>query len=75
MNFQFFYIFFIFFWYVKVQAYDADEGENAELKYSLRSSEVEGDLPITIDSASGWIHTTRTLDRESHNKFQFQVFI
>lgn len=62
---------------VRVQAYDADEGENAVLTYSIGSRDWKGantdDMPVTVDEKSGWIHTTRLLDRETHNKFQFQV--
>ncbi|KAG8278057.1 Cadherin EGF LAG seven-pass G-type receptor 2 [Homalodisca vitripennis] len=62
---------------VRVQAYDADEGQNAELTYSVSGRDWEGgstnDLPITVDNQTGWIHTTRLLDRETHAKFQFQV--
>lgn len=62
---------------VKVQAYDADEGQNAELTYSVSGRDWEGvstsDLPITVDNKTGWIHTTRALDRETHAKFQLQV--
>lgn len=60
-----------------MQAYDADESENAALTYSVSARDWDGastnDLPVTIDEKSGWIHTTRALDRETHNKFQFQV--
>ncbi|RZF39681.1 hypothetical protein LSTR_LSTR015378 [Laodelphax striatellus] len=59
---------------VRVQAYDADEGENAVIKYSLRpNSGSTTDLPITVDSDTGWLHTNRALDREQNAKFQFQV--
>lgn len=61
----------------QVQAYDADEGENAELKYSIAERFVQGvptnDLPIAVDESTGWIHTTRALDREVNSKYQFQV--
>lgn len=30
-------------------------------------------LPITIDEKSGWVCTTRLLDRENNPKYQFQV--
>jgi cadherin EGF LAG seven-pass G-type receptor 1 len=60
-----------------VQAYDADEGQNAELTYSIGGRDWEGastsDLPITVDNKTGWIYTVRELDRETHAKFQFQV--
>ncbi|KAI5754092.1 hypothetical protein M8J77_005676 [Diaphorina citri] len=62
---------------VRVQAYDADEGDNAEIHYSLAPRDSSGspssDMPITIDETSGWIFTTRNLDRETNAKYQFQV--
>uniref|UniRef100_A0A8D8VR67 Protocadherin-like wing polarity protein stan n=1 Tax=Cacopsylla melanoneura TaxID=428564 RepID=A0A8D8VR67_9HEMI len=62
---------------VRVQAYDADEGDNAEIHYSLAPRDATGtsssELPITIDETSGWIFTTRALDREQNAKYQFQV--
>ncbi|KAJ8914679.1 hypothetical protein NQ315_017377 [Exocentrus adspersus] len=62
---------------VRVQAYDADEGPNAEIKYTLSSRDATGastdDLPLAIDSHSGWIYTTRDLDREEQSKYIFQV--
>ncbi|CAG9865104.1 unnamed protein product [Phyllotreta striolata] len=62
---------------VKVQAYDADEGPNAEIKYTISSRDATGgstdDLPLAVDSHSGWIYTTKELDREHQPKYMFQV--
>ncbi|XP_013177867.1 PREDICTED: protocadherin-like wing polarity protein stan isoform X1 [Papilio xuthus] len=60
---------------VRVQAYDADEGVNAELTYTLADKEYIGnnDLPITIDPRSGWVYTSAQLDREVQPKYQLQV--
>ncbi|XP_013196318.2 protocadherin-like wing polarity protein stan [Amyelois transitella] len=60
---------------VRVQAYDADEGVNAELTYTLTDKEYGGnsDLPITIDPRSGWVYTSTPLDREVQSKYQLQV--
>lgn len=62
---------------VRVQAYDADEGENAALKYRIFPRDFEGtlaeNLPITVDEKSGWVYTTHLLDRETNPKYQFQV--
>lgn len=62
---------------VKVQAYDADEGANAEIKYTISARDANGasteDLPISVDPHSGWIVTTKDLDREEQSKFMFQV--
>lgn len=56
---------------VRVQAYDADEGANAEITYSI--SEPKDSLPLAIDPRTGWIHTTKNLDREENNRYTFQV--
>ncbi|XP_072387451.1 protocadherin-like wing polarity protein stan isoform X2 [Diabrotica undecimpunctata] len=62
---------------VKVQAYDADEGPNAEIKYVISSRDATGgstdDLPLAVDSHTGWIYTTKELDREHQPKYMFQV--
>lgn len=62
---------------VKVQAYDADEGANAEIKYTIAPRDATGgsteDLPLAVDSHSGWVYTTKDLDREREAKFMFQV--
>ncbi|CAH2107056.1 unnamed protein product [Euphydryas editha] len=60
---------------VRVQAYDADEGVNAEITYTLADKDYNGnnDLPITIDPRSGWVYTSTHLDREIQSKYQLQV--
>lgn len=62
---------------VKVQAYDADEGSNAEIKYTISPRDATGAstdaLPLSVDTQSGWIYTTKDLDREDQSKFMFQV--
>lgn len=75
---------------LRVQAYDADDGENAQLSYYIQStsgsansaahfnSNSNGELlansmPITIDPSSGWIVTTRELDREEAPLYEFTV--
>lgn len=55
---------------VRVQAYDADDGLNSEISYSISSSD---DLPLRIDDITGWIVTSRELDREDNANFNFQV--
>lgn len=56
---------------LRVQAYDADDGPNSEIVYSIVPSEQL--LPFTVDSMSGWILTTRELDRETNAVYDFQV--
>lgn len=62
---------------VRVQAYDADEGPNSDIRYSLAPRDSTGspigDIPLSVDPHSGWIITTRDLDREEQNKYAFQV--
>ncbi|KAK6640052.1 hypothetical protein RUM43_008329 [Polyplax serrata] len=64
---------------VKVQAYDSDESANVALKYSLSERDEFGtpiaELPLAIDQNTGWIQTTRELDREGTSKYQFQVVV
>lgn len=60
----------------QVQAYDADEGVNAELTYTLTDKEYSNnELPIAIDPRSGWVYTSGQLDRETQAKYQLQVNI
>ncbi|KAH7641931.1 protocadherin-like wing polarity protein stan isoform x3 [Dermatophagoides farinae] len=65
---------------VRVQAYDADDGDNAQLSYHIQrsSSDENADrtaasMPIDIDLSSGWIMTTRELDREEESLYEFTV--
>lgn len=56
---------------VRVQAYDADEGKNAEITYTI--SERSDSFPLAVDARTGWIHTTKPLDREYTARYNFQV--
>lgn len=56
---------------VRVQAYDADEGANSEITYSI--PENKDAMPLAIDSRTGWIHTVKQLDREETSRYTFQV--
>ncbi|XP_015521680.1 protocadherin-like wing polarity protein stan isoform X1 [Neodiprion lecontei] len=62
---------------VKVQAYDADEGLNAQIKYSIGPRDFSGtsteNFPIAVNPETGWIYTTMQLDREQCSKYQFIV--
>lgn len=62
---------------VKVQAYDADEGPNADIKYTISPRDATGastdEIPLAVDSHTGWIYTTKELDREELSKYMFQV--
>lgn len=56
---------------VRVQAYDADEGANAEITYSIPDR--KDTLPLAVDPRTGWIHTVKQLDREETSRYTFQV--
>ncbi|XP_046828165.1 protocadherin-like wing polarity protein stan isoform X1 [Vespa crabro] len=62
---------------LKVQAYDADEGVNAQIKYTIASRDFSGastdNFPITVNPDTGWIYTTKQLDREECSRYQFTV--
>lgn len=65
---------------LRVQAYDSDDGENAQLSYHIQSvggrpvlDETDSNLPIAIDSQTGWMITTRELDREESALYEFTV--
>lgn len=62
---------------VRVQAYDGDKGLNALIKYSIGARDFSGasteNFPISVNSESGWIHTTKQLDREQCSRYQFTV--
>ena len=69
----------MFIFSIQVQAYDSDEGDNAAIKYSIGPRDEGGgstsELPVTVDERSGWVYTTRELDREDQARYQFQVKI
>ncbi|XP_054089368.1 protocadherin-like wing polarity protein stan isoform X2 [Zeugodacus cucurbitae] len=56
---------------IRVQAYDADEGANAEIAYSI--SERDDNFPLAVDSRTGWVQTIKPLDREEQSRYTFQV--
>lgn len=58
---------------LKIQAFDADDGLNAKLQYRISYRENSESFPFEIDSSSGWILTTKELDREEQNRFDFHV--
>ncbi|XP_063987386.1 protocadherin-like wing polarity protein stan [Diachasmimorpha longicaudata] len=62
---------------VRVQAYDGDKGLNALIKYSIGARDFSGasteNFPIAVNPETGWIHTTKPLDRELNSRYQFTV--
>lgn len=56
---------------VRVQAYDADEGSNAEITYSILDR--KDTMPLAVDPRTGWVHTVKQLDREDTSRYTFQV--
>ncbi|RWS32013.1 hypothetical protein B4U80_09028, partial [Leptotrombidium deliense] len=57
---------------LRVQAYDPDEGQNAAISYSIRNYETLK-MPLTIEEQTGWIITTKELDWEEGNTYEFTV--
>uniref|UniRef100_A0A8C5N1A1 Cadherin EGF LAG seven-pass G-type receptor 3 n=1 Tax=Leptobrachium leishanense TaxID=445787 RepID=A0A8C5N1A1_9ANUR len=56
---------------IHIQAVDADSGENARMEYKLTG--VLPDSPFVINSASGWITVSGSLDRETVEHYVFGV--
>ena len=56
---------------LQVTAFDPDQGRNSKIQYSLRDTQVQ--LPFMVEESSGWIKTTRTLDREVAGAYRFYV--
>jgi len=58
---------------LRVQAYDADEGNNALIKYTIGARDFTGasteNFPITVNAETGWIYTTKQLDREQCSRY------
>ncbi|XP_054168820.1 protocadherin-like wing polarity protein stan [Oppia nitens] len=57
---------------VRVQAYDADDGDNAMISYSIRNAN-SPDMPISVDNQTGWLFTNRELDWEESSLYEFVV--
>ena len=57
---------------VRVQAFDVDDGANAKVRYSLAGVDVAG-MPIGVDESTGWLRTTRPIDREEKHQYEFDV--
>lgn len=53
---------------VQVQAFDTDGGQNGQLKYAIEDAPLN--MPIVIDSLSGWISSSRKLDREEGSSYR-----
>ncbi|XP_076313585.1 protocadherin-like wing polarity protein stan isoform X2 [Tachypleus tridentatus] len=56
---------------VRVQAYDADDGANSDITYSIKTK--YNGMPIGIDNKTGWILTTKEIDREQESNYDFTV--
>ena len=55
---------------LEVSATDSDQDENGAVTYSLASND---SLPFAIDSSTGVVTTTETLDRETTDYYVFEV--
>lgn len=58
---------------LRVQAYDADDGLNSQINYSIKDYSSIPNFPLEIESSSGWILTTKDLDWEEGNLYEFTV--
>ena len=56
---------------LQVTAFDPDQGLNSKIEYALRDPNPE--LPFDVDKISGWIYTTKDLDREISGSYRFYV--
>lgn len=56
---------------IQIQAQDADEGVNSDVRYSIMKS--QQDNPISLDAESGLITTAAALDRERQAEVSFLV--
>ncbi|XP_030062620.1 cadherin EGF LAG seven-pass G-type receptor 3 [Microcaecilia unicolor] len=56
---------------IHIQAVDADYGENSRMEYKLTG--VSPDTPFVINSATGWITVSGSLDREAVEHYFFGV--
>lgn len=55
---------------IQIKAFDPDQGNNAEIKYSISNI---GDVPFVIEPKSGWLVTDRKLDREKRQNFHLDI--
>uniref|UniRef100_T1K1W7 Uncharacterized protein n=1 Tax=Tetranychus urticae TaxID=32264 RepID=T1K1W7_TETUR len=70
---------------LRIQAYDDDDGDNARLTYYIKGAlsingqsetivgTLPNEMPLTINNETGWIMTTRQLDWEEGNLYEFSV--
>ena len=61
----------------QVTAFDPDQGQNSRLEYSIRDStgpsnrRLRTGLPFAMEKDSGWIKTSKTLDREVAGSYRY----
>ena len=56
---------------LQVSAFDPDQGRNSKIEYTLRDTSVR--LPFLIEKDTGWIKTSKILDREVAGSYRFYV--
>ena len=56
---------------LQVSAFDPDQDRNSKIEYTLRNTSVR--LPFLIEKDTGWIKTSKTLDREAAGSYRFYV--
>lgn len=55
----------------QIEAFDPDSGENGRLTYEIQSNETS--LPFYIDSNTGMLYCSKSLDREKRDQYVFNV--
>ena len=56
---------------LQVSAFDPDQGRNSKIEYSLHKTSIR--LPFLIEKETGWIKTSKVLDREVAGSYRFNV--
>ena len=56
---------------LQVSAFDPDQGRNSKIEYTLRDTSIR--LPFLIEKDTGWIKTSKVLDREVAGSYRFYV--
>ncbi len=65
-----------FFLFMKINATDADQGKNADIRYQISSLTDPGVARMfSIDPISGWVSTDWTLDYESQSSVRRRLQI
>ncbi|CAF4939281.1 unnamed protein product, partial [Rotaria socialis] len=55
----------------QIEAFDPDSGENGRLTYEIETNDTS--LPFYIDSNTGMLYCSKSLDREKRDQYDFQI--